>query len=67
MFLFLFTNLLSEVGIHFNEVAYKDGGGAADHRPHEEVAIADGLLEPAGTHAGEHHAEGHEACTDSVV
>ena len=67
MLLFFVFNLLAKVGINLNEEANKNCGGTANHGPHEEVAIADGLLEPSGAHAGEHHAEGHEACTDGVV
>src|SRR5882672_9304034 len=37
-----------------------------DH-PHEEVLVADVILQPATPHAGEHHAHGHEASADRVV
>lgn len=67
MLLFFVFNLLAKVGINLNEEANKDCGGTANHGPHEEVAVANGFLQPASGHARKHHTQSHEASTDSVV
>lgn len=65
--LFFVFNLLAKVGVYLNEEANKDCGGTANHGPHEEVAVANGFLQPASGHTRKHHAQSHEASTDSVV
>src|SRR3712207_6957149 len=58
---------LSEVRVDAYERAYCNGGYAAYHRPHKEMAVSDCFLKPARSHARKHHSQRHKAGTDGVM
>ena len=57
----------AEGGMPGNGLGGKEAGEGGKHDPEEEVPVADEFLYPARHHAGEHHAECHEAGTEGVV
>ena len=57
----------TEFGVDFHECTYSDCCHAAYYGPDEEVTVADSLLQPAGSHSGQHHAKCHEAGANCVV
>ena len=56
-----------EVGGDFDEIHDKEREGADCHDQNKEIEISHHVLQIAGYHAGEHHAESHKSGAECVM
>ena len=65
--IFVSTRLLPELRVNFQQRNCYDRNDAANHQPDKEMIVSQQFLQPSSEHAGYHHAQRHETCTNGIM